>query len=151
MHLQSNVAGYYLVGFLGQSSVSKVLKCAGNDDSVTLRADDDGDAVSFVFESPGFYYVLLIAIVRSSWPFQPFGSQGWSASRTLSLSSWTLMRSDLVSPRQVTNPIPKARTLLCGCCNQSAAPRCRVQVHRPHAGRRVSENRARSHGAGRDL
>lgn len=29
-------------------SMSKVLKCAGNDDAITLRADDNGDAVSFV-------------------------------------------------------------------------------------------------------
>lgn len=32
-------------------SLAKILKCAGNDDIITLRAQDDGDAVTFVFES----------------------------------------------------------------------------------------------------
>lgn len=36
-----------------QVAVSKVLKCAGNDDSVTIKAEDEGDVVSFIFENPG--------------------------------------------------------------------------------------------------
>jgi len=32
-------------------SMAKVLKCAGNDDTVTMRAQDDGDCVTFIFES----------------------------------------------------------------------------------------------------
>jgi len=32
-------------------SMSKILKCASNDDQVTLRADDNGDNVTFLFES----------------------------------------------------------------------------------------------------
>jgi len=32
-------------------NMSKVLKCASNDDSVTIRSEDDGDSVQFVFES----------------------------------------------------------------------------------------------------
>jgi len=31
-------------------SLGKVLKCAGNDDSVTIRANDDGDSITFIFE-----------------------------------------------------------------------------------------------------
>ena len=31
--------------------MSKVLKCAGNDDQITIRADDEGDTVKFCFES----------------------------------------------------------------------------------------------------
>jgi len=34
------------------ASMSKVLKCAGNDDIITLKAEDSGDSVSFMFESP---------------------------------------------------------------------------------------------------
>lgn len=30
----------------------KMLKCAGNDDSITLSAQDSVDKVTFVFESP---------------------------------------------------------------------------------------------------
>jgi hypothetical protein len=34
------------------ANLAKVLKCAGNDDIVTLKANDDGDTVTFMFESP---------------------------------------------------------------------------------------------------
>jgi len=33
-------------------AMTKVLKCAGNDDTVTMKAQDDGDSVTFIFESP---------------------------------------------------------------------------------------------------
>jgi proliferating cell nuclear antigen PCNA len=33
-------------------SMAKVLKCAGNDDIITLKAEDTGDQVSFMFETP---------------------------------------------------------------------------------------------------
>jgi len=32
-------------------SMAKVLKCAGNNDSITLKANDSGDTVTFMFES----------------------------------------------------------------------------------------------------
>jgi len=34
------------------SSMSKILKCASNDDVVTIKADDTADSVTFMFESP---------------------------------------------------------------------------------------------------
>ncbi|PWA59180.1 proliferating cell nuclear antigen large form [Artemisia annua] len=33
-------------------NMSKMLKCGGNDDIVTIKADDGGDSVTFMFESP---------------------------------------------------------------------------------------------------
>lgn len=33
-------------------SLSKIMKCAGNDDIITMKATDDADTVSLVFESP---------------------------------------------------------------------------------------------------
>jgi len=33
-------------------SMGKILKCSGNDDSITLKAEDNGDQVEFMFESP---------------------------------------------------------------------------------------------------
>ncbi|KAK8619810.1 hypothetical protein V6N13_066314 [Hibiscus sabdariffa] len=33
-------------------NMSKMLKCAGNDDIITIKADDGGDTVTFMFESP---------------------------------------------------------------------------------------------------
>merc|ERR1719261_1071089 len=34
-------------------SLSKIFKLCGNDDSVTLKAEDDADTVSFIFENRG--------------------------------------------------------------------------------------------------
>ncbi|KAG1670861.1 Proliferating cell nuclear antigen [Nymphon striatum] len=33
-------------------SMAKILRCSSNDDVITIRAQDDGDEVSFMFESP---------------------------------------------------------------------------------------------------
>jgi len=32
--------------------MSKILKCAGNDDSVTLKSKEEGDTINFTFENP---------------------------------------------------------------------------------------------------
>ena len=37
------------------ATLSKILKCASNDDSITIKAEDSGDTVSFIFESPSEY------------------------------------------------------------------------------------------------
>ncbi len=34
------------------NSFSKILKCSGNDDIVTLKAEDSTDVITFMFESP---------------------------------------------------------------------------------------------------
>merc|ERR1711894_527121 len=34
------------------SSMSKILKCAANDDAITVKAGDNADTVTFMFESP---------------------------------------------------------------------------------------------------
>lgn len=33
-------------------NMAKMLRCAGNDDIITVKAEDDGDTVTFMFESP---------------------------------------------------------------------------------------------------
>ena len=38
---------------LNLANLGKILKCAGNDDSVTLKAQEDGDVLTIAFESPG--------------------------------------------------------------------------------------------------
>ena len=43
------------------------MKCANNDDSVTLRAQDNSDTINFVFESPskkGNDFVCIISITQ---------------------------------------------------------------------------------------
>ena len=42
--------GWY---FEPRHAQAKMLKCAGNDDAITMKADDAGDVVTFMFESPG--------------------------------------------------------------------------------------------------
>lgn len=37
---------------VNMGSLSKILKCADSKDSITLKADDNGDSLSFVFEAP---------------------------------------------------------------------------------------------------
>jgi proliferating cell nuclear antigen len=34
------------------ANMGKILKCAGNDDVVTLKAEDEGESLAMVFESP---------------------------------------------------------------------------------------------------
>ena len=37
---------------INMASMSKIVKCANNDDVITLQAKDTPDSVTFVFESP---------------------------------------------------------------------------------------------------
>jgi len=41
------------------TSMAKMLKCAGNDDIITIKADDGGDSVTFMFESPSKFLLSL--------------------------------------------------------------------------------------------
>merc|ERR1712133_336625 len=40
------------MGGMNLTSMSKIMKCAGNDDIITMKAQDNADTVTFVFESP---------------------------------------------------------------------------------------------------
>lgn len=35
------------------ANLSKILKCAGNDDAITMKSEDNGDHITFMFEAPG--------------------------------------------------------------------------------------------------
>lgn len=52
------------------NNMSKMLKCAGNDDIITIKADDGSDTVTFMFESPSmilfFHLYLVIFLVLDS-------------------------------------------------------------------------------------
>lgn len=41
------------------TNMSKMLKCAGNDDIITIKADDGSDTVTFMFESPSMLLFFL--------------------------------------------------------------------------------------------
>lgn len=45
--------------FLSLCSMSKILKCAGNEDIITLRAEDNADTLALVFETISKSLVLL--------------------------------------------------------------------------------------------
>jgi len=94
-----------------QVNLSKILKCAGNDDSITLRAEDEGDSVALMFESKGvclarcgrrrpfpartFSPRARLSLLRALYPQMP------SRSLTSSSSSWILTGSTLPSQRRV--------------------------------------------------
>jgi hypothetical protein len=40
---------------LNLGNMAKMLKCAGNDDIITMKASDEADSVTFMFESPSEY------------------------------------------------------------------------------------------------
>jgi DNA polymerase III sliding clamp (beta) subunit (PCNA family) len=44
------------------ASMTKLLKCCGNDDSVMLHCDGSGDTVTFVFESPSTFSLSILPL-----------------------------------------------------------------------------------------
>ena len=45
------------------NNMSKMLKCAGNDDIITIKADDGSDTVTFMFESPSMYSFFFFVLI----------------------------------------------------------------------------------------
>ena len=43
-------------------NMAKMLKCAGNDDIITIKADDGSDTVTFMFESPSKLPISLVLL-----------------------------------------------------------------------------------------
>ena len=39
--------------------MSKILRCAANDDAITIKAGDTGDTVTFMFESPSKLVIMF--------------------------------------------------------------------------------------------
>ncbi len=50
--------------------MSKILKCASNDDIITIRADDDADNVTFIFEAPSNFKNSNILILIGSLKYE---------------------------------------------------------------------------------
>ncbi|XP_039052561.1 proliferating cell nuclear antigen 2-like [Hibiscus syriacus] len=46
-------------------NMSKMLKCAANDDIITIRADDGSDTVTFMFENPNAEYQAIVRMPSS--------------------------------------------------------------------------------------
>lgn len=45
------------------ASMAKILKCANNDDTLTMKAQDNADTVTFMFESPNQEKVILVEFI----------------------------------------------------------------------------------------
>jgi proliferating cell nuclear antigen len=52
------------------NNMAKMLRCAGNDDIITIKADDSSDTVTFMFESPSKFPVAsrLFSVFDSRGP-----------------------------------------------------------------------------------
>jgi hypothetical protein len=55
-----DVPAVYCLTGMSLKNMAAVLKCMGNDDVVTLKADDDGDKLCLMFESPGTRRALAV-------------------------------------------------------------------------------------------
>lgn len=61
------------------NNMSKMLKCAGNDDIITIKADDGSDTVTFMFESPSTFdipktisWFSCLHLIYCGWMFDLF-------------------------------------------------------------------------------
>jgi len=50
--------------YLFFSSMSKILKCAGNDDAITVKASDNADTITFMFESPSMCVITFRVVLQ---------------------------------------------------------------------------------------
>jgi proliferating cell nuclear antigen len=71
---------------LNLGGVAKILKCAANDDQITIKADDDGDTVNFVFEGKdgdrvSDFELKLMDIDSEHLGIPETGAEVWRSSR----------------------------------------------------------------------
>lgn len=45
---------------MNMGNMAKMLKCAGNDDIITIKADDGTDTVTFMFENPCMFIIFIL-------------------------------------------------------------------------------------------
>lgn len=57
-------------------NMAKMLKCAGNDDIVTIKADDGSDTVTFMFESPSMLTLNVKIQPLKQWREKNFNLRG---------------------------------------------------------------------------
>ncbi|KAJ8630021.1 hypothetical protein MRB53_023460 [Persea americana] len=69
----------------------KLLKCASNDDMITVKAEDDADTVTFIFESPRpWLKKTWLKAVLSSLQKIKEGEKSWRFKFNPSFSSYQL-------------------------------------------------------------
>ena len=47
------------------NSMAKILKASGNEETVTIKANDEGDNVTFLFENPSLFFKFFLSRLKS--------------------------------------------------------------------------------------
>lgn len=92
------------------ASLSKILKCANGDDIITMKSEDNGDIITFMFEAPGesignesVHQQRKTGIHLANFPY--LIQQSKRGFLSLISSLWTLIASTLESPTMSTMPL----------------------------------------------
>lgn len=68
------------------ASITKILKCVANDDRVTIKAEDNADTVTFLFESESMSFIYLFIYLEKTF-LKRLNSYVFLQSKTKSQSS----------------------------------------------------------------
>ncbi|XP_046860580.1 proliferating cell nuclear antigen-like [Xenia sp. Carnegie-2017] len=77
---------------LNISNLSKIMKCAANDDVVTIRAEDNADAVNLIFETPNQEKVSEYSLLLMNIDSEHLGIPETDYSATIKMPSSELQR-----------------------------------------------------------
>lgn len=97
VNLQSTAFDHYRcdraisLGF-NSANMSKILKCAGNDDSITLKAEDSADSLTLMFESQGQERIADFELKLMDIDAEPLGIPDTSYKTTIRLPSGEFQR-----------------------------------------------------------
>lgn len=72
--------------------MSKILKCAGNDDSITLKAEDSADSLTLMFESQGQERIADFELKLMDIDAEPLGIPDTTYKTTIRLPSGEFQR-----------------------------------------------------------
>ena len=97
VNLQSTAFDHYRcdraisLGF-NSANMSKILKCAGNDDSITLKAEDSADSLTLMFESQGQERIADFELKLMDIDAEPLGIPDTTYKTTIRLPSGEFQR-----------------------------------------------------------
>jgi proliferating cell nuclear antigen len=97
VNLQSTAFDHYRcdraisLGF-NSANMSKILKCAGNDDSITLKAEDSADSLTLMFESQGQERIADFELKLMDIDAEPLGIPDTTYKTTILLPSGEFQR-----------------------------------------------------------
>lgn len=97
VNLQSSAFDHYRcdraisLGF-NSANMSKILKCAGNDDTITLKAEDSADTLTLMFESQGQERIADFELKLMDIDAEPLGIPDTTYKTTIRLPSGEFQR-----------------------------------------------------------